>query len=465
MSRRNGKVAIVGGGLTAHVVASIAADRGLDVVMFGDQSPSISAIWNGLGSIFGPASRMPADSDGAIERKTPVASPFDATRVGRWERLMERRPSVHPFARFELEQRQVDELVEDALATVPETAIDRACNGTVVPGPHGHPYAADLLAPSLQKLDLRDGQKVGLVPHSGLNGWNARATGLQIDRASGLDTVVVGGHIFDEAPAGHSVRSAHWFEQQWEADREYFLEAIADVSRDNELDLLILPPAIGASLKSHTTIWHAISGGLSVDLAEFPTDADPIFGWRLLQRLRRARGSDGASDSPGWRDAPDATDVEMNGRRVTTVTDASGTIHEVDAIVLTGGRWFGRGLPKNSPLREPLTDAPLWLDGATLPDGPETYPPDLLGKLPWDDHQLFRMGLQINAAGRVLGEDADPMPNVYAAGRVLSGFNPIHDGCSMGVSLVSGVKVGRQLTQLLDAGQADMIEPDSVETT
>jgi anaerobic glycerol-3-phosphate dehydrogenase len=148
--------------------------------------------------------------------------------------------------------------------------------------------------------------------------------------------------------------------------------------------------------------------------------------------------------------------------KATSVTDESGTVHEVDALVLTGGRWFGDGLPKRPPLRERLTDAPIWLDGAILPDGSEVYPPDLLGKLPWDDHELFRMGLQIDSSGRVFDEEARPYTNIYAAGRLLAGFNPIHDGCSMGVSLVSGARVGREIT---DSREGEMSEPSSVEST
>ncbi len=465
MNRREKKVAIIGGGITAHVVASIAARRGLDVVMFAEHSPSISAIWNGLGSIFGPASRMPADSDGAIERKTPVASPFDSSCRGRWKRLMERRPSVHPYARLELDRHEVDELVEDALAHLPKTAIGRARPNTVVPGPHGHPYAADLLAPSLQSLDLRDGQRVGLLPHSGLNGWEAEAYALQIGRAAGLDAVVVGEQIFDEAPPGHSARSARWFDDKWESDRAQILEALETVSRDHQLDVLLLPPVIGGSLETHSTIWQTLDSELSVDLAESPPDADPIFGWRLFQHFRRVSGSVEEPAHSGWRDVPDAANVEIRDGQVSTVTDESGEVHEIEAIVLTGGRWFGHRLPNNAPLREPLTDAPMWLDGAVLPDGSETYPPDFLGKLPWDDHQLFRMGLHIDEAGRVIDEDAEPFPNVYAAGRLLAGFNPIHDGCSLGVSLVSGVRVGEELASMHNNNQLETHEPSSVHTT
>ncbi len=444
MSRPRASIAIAGSGLAAHVAASTLAEAGLEVVLLGGGSPGLISIWNGLGSIFGPASPRPADSAGAVERRTAVDARFEPSPSSRWERLFERRSNMHPYRRLELDREAVDRLTDDALAALPAGSFTRTA--TVVPGPRGMPYAADLLFPSLRALDLRSGQRVGLVRLSAASGWNADAVASQLERTPNLSARSIELPALREAPDGHGIHAARWLERRWEEVADPLVDQLRSAADSEDLDLLALPPVIGPTLPAHDDMWSTLSSALEVSLAEYPPSADPVFGWRLFRTLQ---ATDETSEEGGGagaiRHAPEADTIEFDGERVGAVIDRSGERHPVDALLLASGRWFGEGLPAEPPLVEPLTDAPIWLDGAPLPDDRAVFPPDLLGDLPWEDHRLFRAGLQIDAAGRLLDRDGAPYADVYAAGRILGGFNPFHDGCSMGVELATGRSVAHQI--------------------
>lgn len=459
MNRSQPKVAVVGSGLAAHIAAAAVADLGVDAALFSGEAPGIFGIWNGIGSVFGPPSPMPAASAGAPERRSADQRPFDPARGHRWKRLLERRGDFHPYRRFEFDRDDVDRAIDEALPYLPNQGLVRVDGGAVYPGPHGQPCAPDLAFPSLTPLDVGPGDRVGLVRCPDLNGWDADAAALQLDRAADLEARAVDSSLFAGAPAGHGVRVARWIEKRIDEGGAECLDTLGALAANNDLDLLVLPPAVGATIEGHRSIWGQLRERVDVPVAEFPAATDPVFGWRLFRACR-----DAIVESTMPR-LPAAASVGVSGGRADTVTDADGAEHPCDAIVLATGRWFGGGAPAEPPLVEPLTGAPIWLDGAPLPDDEELYPPNYLGDLPWDDHALFRTGVQVDRTGRVLGRDGEPFDNVFAAGRLLAGFNPFHDDCAFGVELTTGLAAGRRATDAVSDVSAHRGETDSLETS
>ncbi|MFB6372417.1 MAG: hypothetical protein ABEN55_04775, partial [Bradymonadaceae bacterium] len=410
-------------------------------------------------SVFGPPAPPPTDSAGAVEQRTPESRSFAPSRIERWSRLMERRGQYHPFRCFGFERADIDAAVDEALTYLPEHAVVRTDDGTVVPGPHGHPAAPDLVFPSLTALDIGPDNRVGIVRAPGLNGWDAEATALQIDRAADLEARAIGSQLFGRIPPGHGVRAARWFEKQCRDDRSAVVSAIAEIADDHDLDILIVPPVIGATIDRHRPIWTVIREATEAAVAEHPPATDPVFGWRLYRACRSI-----------WEDSavarmPAAASVELDDDRAISLTDREGDQCLCDAVVLATGRWFGGGMPGDAPMVEALTGAPIWLDGAPMTADDELFPPDYLDDLPWDDHELFRTGVQVETTGRLLDRDGDAYDNIFGAGRLLAGFNPFHDGCALGVELVTGLAAGRRAADAVSDVSIPRDEFDSLETS
>ena len=457
MNRSQPTVAVLGSGLAARVAAAVVAEAGVDVALHAGEAPGIFGIWNGLGSIFGPPSDPPAASAGAVERRTSETRAFEPSRRKRWRRLLERRGAYHPYRRLGLELDDVDRAIDASLPYLPDGAMRRTNDGTIVPGPHGQPSSPDLIFPSLRPLDFAGGARVGLIRYPELNGWDADATALQLDRADGLEARPVDSPLFDDAPPGHGVRAARWFDEL-AADRASELtEQCRALVADHDLDRLVFPPMVGATLERHGEVWAMLDDAIDAAIAEFPAATDPVFGWRLFRACREML------DETAIRSRPAAESVALSGRRAVGVVDADGNSRPCDAAVLATGRWFGGGLPGGPPMLEPLTGAPIWLDGAPMSADDELYPPDFLDRLPWDDHELFRAGLQVDADGRILTRDGEPFDNVYAAGRILGGFNPFADACAFGVELATGLTVGRRAADSVDDVSNQHNEPDSLQ--
>jgi glycerol-3-phosphate dehydrogenase subunit B len=147
-------------------------------------------------------------------------------------------------------------------------------------------------------------------------------------------------------------------------------------------------------------------------------------------------------DSP----APDVTDASVasitTGSEGVEITLETGESRRPSSCILATGGFFDGGLPGSAPFREPLTDTALWVDGSPVSEVDAFFPPHLLEERPWGDHRLFRAGVAVDDQGRLLDRDGTPLSNgLYAAGRLLSGFNPLHDGCAMGVELATGLAV------------------------
>lgn len=437
MAKDATKVAVVGGGLSAHLCARTITDRGGDVLRLSAGKPGITSIWNGLGAVFGPPSPLPSHSAGAVERRKSWEPSFRPGRSERWERLLDRRGDFHPYRRLGLDRADVEKAAREARELLSEDVLEWCRDGSVLPGPGGQPAAPDLVFPSLAALNIGPGIRIGLLDAPGMNGWRADALAVQLRRANGIDATEIRTDLFDEAPKGHGVRSARWFENRWEDASGEIVEALGGAADKNAVDLLILPPLIGSDLETHRDIWAALESHVDVALAEFPAARDPVFGWRLLRHIRNVEGA----NAPEAR----ATKLQIDDRSAKAITDDDGSEFSVDAVVLATGRWFSGGLPTEAPFVEPLSAAPVWIDGTPLPPEESLYPPDFLDALPWSDHSLLRSGLQTDSSGRVLCRDGRPMKNVFAIGRMLGGFNPFHDGCALGVELVTGRHVATTL--------------------
>lgn len=435
MSDPTQTIAVVGGGPAATLAVRTIAAEGQSPLWFRPSSPGLTGVWTGIGRAFGPETPLLSASAGAVESRMPHRPELRRHRADRWASLMERRGRYHPYSRMGLGVSEVDANLDDALELLPDGLLGRCDDGVIYPGPHGQPATPDLLFPSITPLKMRAGDQIVVVDAPGLNGWDARALAEQIGRADGLATDVALPSAFDDLPPGHGVGVARAFREAWEADADAIADQLRQTAEEKAADLIVLPPVLAATLDEHRPIWQRLRRELDVRLAEAPIARDPVFGWRLDRALRALADSD-VVQRPCRR-------LHLEERRIVAVEDTDETVHEVDAVIIATGRWVDGGRPKGSSMVEPLTGTPLWLDGEPMADEPELYPPDFLGRLPWSDHELFRVGVAIDRQLRLLDRDgAAAFDNAFAAGRTLAGFNPTHDGCALGIDLVSGRLAG-----------------------
>lgn len=431
------RIAVVGSGLAAEVVERALSEEGLDVRRFVDTGSDISSIWSGYGSAFGPAASPPPASAGSIEQRDRGDAGFTADRRERWNRLRQRRTGVHPYFRLDRTPSDVRDDLERALDLLPDGHLEFAAPGDVRPGPRGAPAAPDLVAPSLAPLNFAPGTTVAFLRAPAVNGWNAPGLAAQVGRARGLETRTVSVPFFGDIRGGHPVRVARELRELDEPPRPLrtALEEAGDA------DCLVVPPVVGATIEEHRDWWSDVDATArtrDVAVAEFPAARDPIFGWRLQRAL-----GDGSQTA-------ECTGLAAGDTGVAVESPDLDEPARFEAAALATGRFFGGGTPSSAPFVEPLTGLPIWLDGAPLPDDPAVYPPDFLGDLPWDDHELFRSGVSTDAQLRMRDRSGSPRDRLYAAGRLLAGFNPFRDGCAMGVELVTALRAADAVRSQFD---------------
>lgn len=105
-------------------------------------------------------------------------------------------------------------------------------------------------------------------------------------------------------------------------------------------------------------------------------------------------------------------------------------------VILSSGSFFSQGLLADSKqVYEPVFD----LDTDYLQDRADWYNSNLFEK---QNYQQFGVKTDKNFHG--IKNDM-PIDNLYVAGAILSGFNPLKEGCGAGVSFLSALYVAEQI--------------------
>jgi anaerobic glycerol-3-phosphate dehydrogenase len=384
---------------------------------------------------------MLPDSAGAVEGRLQQKRGFDPTVEGRWQRLHERRGAFHPYARFGLQRENVSVSLTKGANVLEDVGITRPEESSAVPGPQGHPYAADLASTSVRQASFKPGTRLLVVAAAALDTYRADRVAERLNNADALDVRTWSGPPFDALGEGgtHPVRAARHLEETLDAEGASAFDALASHCQKASIDAVLLPPCLGASIESNRDIMEMLRQALPSDVSELPADRDSVHGWRLDRALREGLASEAT--------AATVTSITASEKGV-DITLESGESRRPSSCILATGGFFDGGLPGSAPFREPLTDTALWVDGSPVSEVDAFFPPHLLEERPWGDHRLFRAGVAVDAQGRLLDRDGTPLSSgLYAAGRLLSGFNPLHDGCAMGVELATGLAVADSALQ------------------
>ena len=118
--------------------------------------------------------------------------------------------------------------------------------------------------------------------------------------------------------------------------------------------------------------------------------------------------------------------------------------------VLCSGRFLSGGLKRDGGTIEQIFRLPVETGGEWLEDA---FVANYLGDTPTDDHPLFRSGIAFDRSLRPMVKGRQiAAPNLFAAGSILSGYDPAKDGTGMGVSILTGYLAGQEAAQLARVG-------------
>lgn len=204
-----------------------------------------------------------------------------------------------------------------------------------------------------------------------------------------------------------------------------------------DTDALFLPACLGSD---DNLVFEALSRQLPCPLYLLPTLPPSLLGMRMHHLLRRRFQQLSGMIMPG--DAVlNATIEQQNVTAIYTRNHGDVALHAHN-FILASGSFFSSGLAADfDGIREPIFGVDI--------QAPATC--ELWSKEDFFTAQPYlQSGVAVNTRFQPsLG--GKPLKNLYAIGSVLSGFDPIQQGCGAGVSMLGALYVARQI---LDSQEA-----------
>ncbi|QIM62042.1 anaerobic glycerol-3-phosphate dehydrogenase subunit B [Pasteurellaceae bacterium Orientalotternb1] len=216
-----------------------------------------------------------------------------------------------------------------------------------------------------------------------------------------------------------------------------FHDLVREIKEDSQgADAIFLPACFGLDDQG---FFHQLKQAVGIAMFELPTLPPSLLGIRQHKRLRSQFEQLGGLMLNGDR----AIKAEMEQGRVTKLYTQ---LHQENAItarhfVLASGSFFSNGLIADfDRIYEPVFEADII--------GCEKFAPT--DRLSWTAHRFSApqpyqsAGVAINARCQVQ-KDGEFVPNLYAIGNVLGGFNSLELGCGSGVAVVTALAVADEI--------------------
>jgi glycerol-3-phosphate dehydrogenase subunit B len=113
------------------------------------------------------------------------------------------------------------------------------------------------------------------------------------------------------------------------------------------------------------------------------------------------------------------------------------TEFEADNFILASGSFFSKGLVADqNKIMEPV----FGLDVDAAADRGQWYDRNMFNQQPY-----MSFGVATDSDFRT-SRNGSPVENLYAVGAILSGFNPIKEGCGAGVSILTALHVAEHIS-------------------
>lgn len=200
---------------------------------------------------------------------------------------------------------------------------------------------------------------------------------------------------------------------------------------DSKYEAIILPACMGLNSSSALNTLSEITGRNIKLIATFPPS---VAGIHYQQCLRKHFESLGGVYMLGDEVK---SGIIYNNKILKVYTENHGDIPLTgDNVVLATGSFFSKGLIASSQnIYEPIFN----LDVDFIPNRKNWYSNDFYDK---QNYQSFGIKTNNRLQGTVFGKVID---NLYVSGAILSGFNPMKEGCGAGVSILSAIYIADQI--------------------
>lgn len=240
----------------------------------------------------------------------------------------------------------------------------------------------------------------------------------------------------ENASEFRAINIARWLDRP-----ENMAEIVSELSPlVQQVDKIFLPACLG--LESDQVI-SDLESQLGKTIYLLPTLPPSLLGIRLHDHLLKQYRRQGGIIMPGDK----VTKVNFDGQKISQLhTRNHGDIPlKAGQFVLATGSFFNNGLVATfDRVYEPLME----LDLGNIPPRSQ-----------WTDEQFFasqpymRFGVETDTQLRAK-KYGDVIDNLYVAGAVLGGFDPLTEGCGAGVSLISGLYAAEQIISAINNANA-----------
>lgn len=207
------------------------------------------------------------------------------------------------------------------------------------------------------------------------------------------------------------------------AARTTLVNAVKTELAKGKFDAVVLPAVFG--LKNHETV-QAVREELGIKTLFIGTLPPSVPGIRSQMQMKRAFEAKGGTFLMG----DEAVASEIKDGKVTSIkTSNLGDIElTADNYVLASGSYFGHGIiAEIDKVTEPVFGADVIFDN----DRGNWYDKNFFGK-----QNFIGFGVATDDKFNVI-KNGESIRNLYAAGSVLGGFNPLHEGCGAGVAIMT----------------------------
>lgn len=216
-------------------------------------------------------------------------------------------------------------------------------------------------------------------------------------------------------------------------DKQENLKELAELlkQKTNDCEAIVLPAIVGLN---RTDGLEYLKQAISKPVVLLPTLPPSVPGIRTQQRLRKCFQDTGGVYMLG----DTVVRAEKEGNRITKVYSYNhGDIPFVaNNVVLATGSYFSQGLiATQDQVYEPI----FGLDISFMKEREQWYDLNLFNK---QEYQSFGVKTDRCFHGICQGQ---PLENLFVAGAILEGFNPVKEGCGAGVSVLSALNVAEQI--------------------
>ncbi len=198
-----------------------------------------------------------------------------------------------------------------------------------------------------------------------------------------------------------------------------------------DADVIILPAVFGLK---NTSVVEDVRKALGVKTLILGTLPPSVPGVRSQMQLKEAFEAAGGTFLKG----DEATGARFENGKVAAVSTVDfGDIDlTAENYVLASGSYFGHGLIADiDKVTEPVFGSDVIFDA----DREKWYDKDFFSK-----QGFIGFGVATDAGFHIV-KDGAPVENLYAAGSVLGGFNPLYEGCGAGVAIMTAFHISESI--------------------